>query len=147
MQFVPWGTFPAPVTDIWSCISGWEEPNDDHERVGEAGGCTKICAFPCSISVFQSELSQVCNRPVFGRSGMTTSCAGTPRNMKMSHPSESPRSSSGGQTLSSTTSECERCGQKANPSLQIFSVRGIKELLPIVPPYLILSGRGLCWVS
>lgn len=84
--------------------------------------------------------SFVINCLAFGRSGMTTSYVGTPKNMKTSHPSEYPRSSSGDQILSSTTSECEHCGQRANPSLQIFSARGVKVLLAIIPPYFVLCG-------
>lgn len=71
---------------------------------------------------------------------MTTSYAGTPKNMKTSHPSESPRSSSGGQILSSITSEWEHCGQRANPSLQISSAYCVKVLFAIILPYFDLCG-------
>lgn len=49
----------------------------------------------------------------FPRSGVTTNCAGTPWTTRTSRPSESPLSSSGGQTLFSTTSEdLEGAGQE-----------------------------------
>lgn len=100
--------------------------------------------FSTFLFSFSAELSQLCNHLIFGRSGTTTSCAGTPRNTKMSHPSESPRSSSGGQTLSFTTSECEHCGQRAKPSSQIFSIPGVKMLPVMIPLYLVLCGRISC---
>lgn len=103
-------------------MAGWKESNDDHQCVGETGMFWLVGANNWKLMRFLIETGSGSLTPSYpvmpadsehwwecmcpDRNGVITSCAGTLRSLRMSPPSESPPSSSGGLILCSTTSGC-----------------------------------------